>query len=140
MDGPHHIDDCFEVTEVTLKSLYEALYDQNVVLEGSILKPNMVISGTECPEQASKEEIAEKTVTCLKRTVPASVPGIVFLSGGQSEAQASENLSVMNASYDMPWKLSFSYGRALQQAALQAWGGKPENVPAAQAAFAHRAK
>ena len=140
MDGTHHIDDCFEVTEVTLKSLYEALYDQNVLLEGTILKPNMVISGTECPEQASKEEIAEKTVKCLKRTVPASVPGIVFLSGGQSEAQASENLSVMNATYDMPWKLSFSYGRALQQAALQAWSGQDANISAAQAAFTHRAK
>ena len=140
MDGPHHIDDCFEVTEVTLKSLYEALYDQNVNLEGSILKPNMVISGTECPEQASKEEIAEKTVTCLKRTVPAAVPGIVFLSGGQSGRQAAENLSLMNSGFDFPWKLSFSYGRALQAEALQTWLGKPENIAAAQEAFTHRAK
>lgn len=140
MDGEHDIDECFDVTEITLKSLYDALYEQNVLLEGTVLKPNMVISGTDCPEQASKEEIAEKTVACLKRTVPSAVPGIVFLSGGQSEVQATENLSIMNATYDMPWKLSFSYGRALQQSALKTWEGKDENVAAAQAAFTHRAK
>ncbi len=140
MDGDHDIDECFEVTEATLKALYDALYDQNVHLEGTILKPNMVISGTECGEQASAEEVAEKTVAVLKRTVPAAVPGIVFLSGGQSEVLATKHLSIMNAAYNNPWKLSFSYGRALQASALSAWQGKEENVPAAQAAFTHRAK
>ncbi|RMF11218.1 MAG: fructose-bisphosphate aldolase class I [Alphaproteobacteria bacterium] len=140
MDGPHDIQRCFEVTEATLNAVYDELYAQRIMLEGTILKPNMVISGTECPEQASVEEVAEQTVKCLKRTVPAAVPGICFLSGGQSDEDATAHLSAMNAGYDLPWKLSFSYGRALQAAALKAWGGKPENVPAAQAAFSHRAK
>lgn len=140
MDGGHDIDRCFDVTEASLKALYDALYDQKVVLEGTILKPNMVISGTTNGVQASREEVAEKTVKCLRRTVPAAVPGICFLSGGQSDEDATAHLSIMNASYDMPWKLSFSYGRALQQAALKAWQGKEENVAAAQAAFTHRAK
>ncbi|GAB4235114.1 MAG: fructose-bisphosphate aldolase class I [Methyloligellaceae bacterium] len=140
MDGPHDIQRCFEVTEATLNAVYDELYAQRIMLEGTILKPNMVISGTECPEQASVEEVAEQTVKCLKRTVPAAVPGICFLSGGQSDEDATAHLSAMNAGYDLPWKLSFSYGRALQAAALKAWGGKPENVPAAQAAFSHRAR
>jgi len=140
MDGPHDIARCFEVTEAALNALYDELYAQRVLLEGTILKPNMVISGTECGSQAGVEEVAEQTVKCLKRTVPSSVPGICFLSGGQSDEDATAHLSAMNAMFDMPWKLSFSYGRALQAAALKAWGGKSENEAAAQAAFSHRAK
>lgn len=140
MDGPHDIARCFEVTEATLNALYDALFDQNVVLEGTILKPNMVLSGTECPTQAGVEEVAEQTVKCLKRTVPAAVPGICFLSGGQSDEDSTAHLSAMNAGFEMPWGLSFSYGRALQAAALKAWGGKAENEAAGQAAFSHRAR
>jgi fructose-bisphosphate aldolase, class I len=143
MDGSHSshdIDRCYEVTEWTLKTVFTELYDAGVVLEGMVLKPNMVIAGQKCPNQASAQEVAEKTVRCLKSAVPASVPGIAFLSGGQSDQQATENLSLMNAIGDLPWALTFSYGRALQAAALKAWGGKPENVAAAQRAFAHRAK
>ncbi|MFZ5618094.1 MAG: class I fructose-bisphosphate aldolase [Pseudomonadota bacterium] len=142
MDGDHSVDRCFEVTELTLKLLYEELYFARVVLEGTILKPNMVIAGTKCPKQAGVSEIAEKTVKCFRRSVPAAVPGIVFLSGGQSDEEATANLNAMNAEYRqvMPWALSFSYGRALQAAPLKAWGGKAENVPAGQRAFAHRAK
>jgi len=143
MDGPdasHDIDLCHEVTEATLKTVFADLYDAGVLLEGIVLKPNMVIAGNNAAVQASAEEVAEKTVNCLKNCVPAAVPGIAFLSGGQSEEQASENLSLMNAMGNLPWALTFSYGRALQQAALKAWLGKAENVPAAQAAFAHRAR
>jgi fructose-bisphosphate aldolase class I len=140
MDGTHSIDQCFEVTQAVLNAVYDQLYMNQVELEGTILKPNMVISGTECGKQASVEEVAERTVTCLKRSVPSSVPGICFLSGGQSDTIATAHLSAMNAMFDMPWQLSFSYGRALQAAALKAWQGKRENVPAAQAAFAHRAR
>lgn len=142
MDGGHDIDRCYEVTEFTLKSLFDELYAQDVALEGTILKPNMVISGKKCPARASVEEVAEKTVHCFRAVVPAALPGIVFLSGGQSDEEATAHLNAMNAGYKdlMPWGLSFSYGRALQAAPLQAWGGKAENVPAAQAAFAHRAK
>jgi len=140
MDGGHDIDRCFEVTEAALNALYDALYAQRVMLEGTILKPNMVLSGTECSSQAGVEEVAEKTVACLKRTVPAAVPGICFLSGGQSDEDATAHLSAINSMFDVPWRLSFSYGRALQAAALKAWGGKPGNVAAAQSAFAHRAR
>ncbi len=140
MDGPHSIERCFEVTEAALNALYDALYEQRVFLEGTILKPNMVISGTENTNRANIDQVAEQTVFCLKRTVPSAVPGICFLSGGQSEEEATAHLSAMNANFDMPWKLSFSYGRALQQSALQAWLGKEENVAAAQSAFNHRAK
>jgi fructose-bisphosphate aldolase class I len=140
MDGPHDIARCFEVTEASLKALYDELYAQRVHLEGTILKPNMVLSGTQCSTQAGVEEVAEQTVKCLKRAVPAAVPGLCFLSGGQSDEDATAHLSAMNAAFDMPWKLSFSYGRALQAAALKAWGGKAENEAAAQAAFSHRAK
>lgn len=140
MDGDHTIERCFDVTERVLNTVYDELYAQRVGLEGTILKPNMVISGTDCPQQAGVDQVAEMTVRCLKRTVPAAVPGICFLSGGQSDEAATAHLSAMNASFDMPWALSFSYGRALQAAALKAWGGKPENVPAAQAAFRHRAR
>lgn len=142
MDGDHDIDRCYDVTEFTLKSLFDELYAQDVALEGTILKPNMVISGKKCPKQASVAEVAEKTVKCFRQAVPAALPGIVFLSGGQSDEEATAHLNAMNAQYkdQMPWALSFSYGRALQAAPQKAWAGKTENVAAAQAAFAHRAK
>ncbi len=143
MDGEHSshtIDECYRVTEWTLRTVFRELYDARVSLEGMILKPNMIIAGQKCAKQASAAEVAEKTVKCLKATVPSSVPGIAFLSGGQSDAAATEHLSRMNALGSLPWALTFSYGRALQAAALSAWGGKPENVAAGQRAFAHRAK
>ena len=140
MDGTHDIARCFEVTEAALRALYDELYTQRVHLEGTILKPNMVLSGTQCAAQAGVEEVAEQTVNCLKRAVPSAVPGICFLSGGQSDEDATAHLSAMNAMFDTPWQLSFSYGRALQAAALKAWGGSSENEAAAQAAFSHRAK
>ncbi|WP_309082682.1 class I fructose-bisphosphate aldolase [Chelativorans sp.] len=142
MDGTpatHSIDRCYEVTEWVLKTTFTELYDARVKLEGMVLKPNMVIDGKNA-RKASREEVAEKTVRCLKATVPAAVPGIAFLSGGQSDEEATAHLSIMNASYQVPWKLTFSYGRALQAAALKAWGGKSENVAAGQRAFAHRAR
>jgi len=105
-----------------------------------VLKPNMIIAGQKCKKQASAAEVAEKTIKCLKETVPAAVPGIAFLSGGQSDEAATEHLSLMNAAGPLPWSLTFSYGRALQAAAIQAWSGKPENVAAGQRAFTHRAK
>jgi fructose-bisphosphate aldolase class I len=143
MDGPHSshdIDKCFAVTEWTLKEVFQQLYYANVKLEGMVLKPNMVIAGQKSAQQASAGEVAEKTVKCLKACVPPAVPGIAFLSGGQSDEAATEHLSLMNAMGPLPWALTFSYGRALQAAALQAWGGKPENVAAGQRAFTHRAK
>jgi fructose-bisphosphate aldolase class I len=143
MDGPnsvHDIDRCYEVTVWTLNSVFDELYEAGVVLERMVLKPNMVVPGQKSGKRASVEEVAAKTVRCLKETVPAAVPGIAFLSGGQSDEEATAHLSAMNAMYDTPWKLTFSYGRALQAAALKAWGGKPENERAAQAAFAHRAR
>ena len=139
MDGPRDIDQCELVTENTLKALYHELHQQRVVLEGTLLKPNMVISGTECPQQANVEEIAQRTVACLKRSVPAAVPGIVFLSGGQSDDVATLHLNSMNANTnDLPWKLSFSYGRALQAAPLKAWAGS--NIEKGKEAFMIRAK
>jgi fructose-bisphosphate aldolase class I len=143
MDGPHSghdIDECYRVTEWTLRTVFRELYDARVVLEGMVLKPNMVIAGQKSAKQASAAEVAEKTIRCLKSTVPAAVPGIAFLSGGQSDEAATEHLSLMNAAGDLPWALTFSYGRALQAAALKAWGGKPENVAAGQRAFTHRAR
>lgn len=140
MDGDHDIDDCDEVTDVVLRTVFEKLALHNVLLEGILLKPNMVISGKKCADQASADEIAERTVSNFMRNVPAAVPGIVFLSGGQSEEEATANLNAMNQFDRLPWKLSFSYGRALQQAALKAWGGKDANRDAAKAAFAHRAR
>ncbi len=141
MDGTHDIDTCFDVTEETLKSVFQELFDQSVFLEGIILKPNMVLSALDCPEQASVEEVAEATVECFLRTVPAAVPGICFLSGGQSDDLATQHLNAMNQlNGSMPWKLSFSYGRALQAPALKAWGGKDENLIAGQSAFLKRAK
>ena len=121
MDGDHDIETCYEVTEVTLRSLFDALYQQNVMLEGTILKASMVVPGKNCPEQASVEEVAEATLMCLKSTVPAILPGIVFLSGGQSDEAATAHLDAMNRMGPNPWPLSFSYGRAMQQAALKLW-------------------
>lgn len=143
MDGAnasHDIDRCYEVTHKTLRIVFHELGAANVNLEGIVLKPNMVIAGQKCPTQASPEEVAEKTVKCLKETVPPAVPGIAFLSGGQTCEQATRNLSLMNEIGNVPWALTFSYGRALQAAALKAWGGRSENVAAGQRAFAHRAK
>jgi fructose-bisphosphate aldolase class I len=140
MDGDHAINRCEEVTDATLESVFDALFRHRVRLEGMVLKPNMVIAGKKCAKQARPEEVAEATVRCLRRRVPAAVPGIAFLSGGQSEAEATLHLSLMNRVRDLPWQLSFSYGRALQQSTLDAWRGKSSNVAAAQRAFLRRAK
>ncbi len=140
MDGDHDIETCARVTEWTLKEVFYALYKQRVELEGMVLKPNMIVPGAKCPKQASIDEVAERTVTILKRCVPAAVPGIAFLSGGQSDEQATAHLNAMNAGRALAWPLTFSYGRALQAAPQKAWSGKSENVPAAQRAFAHRAR
>jgi fructose-bisphosphate aldolase class I len=142
MDGDHDIDRCHAVTEQTLKALFAELFEARVALEGAVLKPNMVISGKKCARQAGVDEVAEKTVRCFRAAVPAAIPSIVFLSGGQSDEDATAHLNAMNAQYadQMPWALSFSYGRALQAAPLKAWGGKSENVAAGQRAFAHRAR
>ncbi len=140
MDGDHTIERSFEVTSRTLHAVFTELRDQRVHPEGMLLKPNMVLSGYDTPEQASHEEVAAETIRCFKRHVPAAVPGIVFLSGGQSDEDATANLNAMNALGEHPWQLSFSYGRALQAPALKAWGGKDENVEAAQRAYYHRAK
>ncbi|WP_395662910.1 class I fructose-bisphosphate aldolase [Aestuariivirga sp.] len=140
MDGAHTIDRCMEATEWALKETFQQLYFAGVALEGIILKPNMVISGKKCATQASREEVAEKTLKVLKRCVPGAVPGIAFLSGGQSGEDATAHLHLMNAAGPLPWKLTFSYGRALQADALKAWAGRPENVAAGQRALAHRAK
>lgn len=137
--GTHSIDRCYEVTEFVLNTVFDELYEARVRLEGMVLKPNMVIDGKNA-RKASREEVAEKTVRCLKATVPASVAGIAFLSGGQSDEEATAHLSLMNELHNPCWPLTFSYGRALQAAALKAWGGKAENVAAGQAAFAHRAR
>jgi fructose-bisphosphate aldolase class I len=140
MDGDHSIGRCEEVTDATLETVFDALFRHRVRLEGMVLKPNMVIAGKKCPKQANAEQVAAATVRCLLRRVPAAVPGIAFLSGGQSEAEATLHLSLMNRTRTLPWQLSFSYGRALQQSTLDAWKGKAGNVAAAQKAFLHRAK
>ena len=140
MGGHHNVARCHEVTETALNSLFTELYEQGVKLEGVILKPNMVVAGKKCTLQPSREEIAERTIKVLKDTVPAAVPGIAFLSGGQDNEEATRNLDMMNKIGGFPWKLTYSYGRALQQSALFAWKGKAENYDAAQAAFNHRAK
>ncbi|HKG77730.1 MAG TPA: class I fructose-bisphosphate aldolase [Beijerinckiaceae bacterium] len=140
MDGAHDIDQCASVTEWVLKEVFQQLYYNRVVLEGSVLKPNMVIAGKKSAKQASVEEVAQKTIQVLKRCVPSAVPGIAFLSGGQSDEDATAHLDAMNRIGGFPWKMTFSYGRALQAAPQKAWSGKPENVAAAQRAFAHRAK
>jgi fructose-bisphosphate aldolase class I len=139
MDGDHDIERCQAVTEWTLKTVFEQLFDQRVALEGMVLKPNMVIAGKKCSKQATVDEIAERTVKVLKARVPAAVPGIAFLSGGQSDADATAHLDAMNKIGGLPWRLTFSYGRALQAAPQKAWSGKLENVAAAQRAFSHRA-
>ena len=140
MDGDHTIERCEEVTHRTLARVFSELHAHRVALEGSLLKPNMVLSGKGCPTQAGPARVAEATIRCFRSTVPGAVPGIVFLSGGQTPQQATENLNAMNALGTHPWQLSFSYGRALQETALKAWGGKAENVPRAQDVFHHRAK
>jgi fructose-bisphosphate aldolase class I len=139
MDGDNSLEVCWEVTTRTLHETFAALYEQGVDLRGTLLKPNMVIPGKGAPDQASPARIAEATVNTFLGVVPAAIPGIVFLSGGQSEVQATENLNAINQ-IGGPWALSFSYGRALQQSALQAWGGDAANADAAQAAFVRRAR
>ena len=141
MDGGHDIETCDAATRATLRALYTALAEQDVRLEGTVLKASMVLSGKDCPSQASVAEVAQRTLACLRNTVPAAVPGVVFLSGGQTAVQSTEHLNAMNASgLDLPWRLSFSYGRALQEPALKAWGGSAANVPAAQRQLALRAR
>jgi len=140
MDFDNDIDVCAEVTEWVLKETFQELYHAAVFLEGIVLKPNMVIAGKKAPKQASLDEVADYTVEVLMNCVPSAVPGIAFLSGGQSDEDATAHLNAMNASYDLPWALTFSYGRALQAAPQKAWAGKADNVAKAQAAFAHRAR
>lgn len=141
MDGDHTLDRCAAVTEETLRTVFRQLYVQRVVLEGMILKPNMVVPGLECPRQESVEEVADATVDCFRRAVPAAVPAIAFLSGGQSAQLASARLSEMNLRYKarLPWVLAFSFARAIQQPAMELWKGQDENVPAAQRALYRRA-
>jgi fructose-bisphosphate aldolase class I len=140
MDGDHDIERCSMITEWVLKTVFEQLYYQRVALEGMVLKPNMAISGKKAAKRAGVEEVAEKTVKLLKACVPGAVPGIAFLSGGQSDEEATAHLDAMNKIGNLPWKLTFSYGRALQHAVQQTWKGKAENVAAAQRAFSHRAE
>ena len=141
MDGEHDIETCYQVTEATLRALFGALYEQNVLLEGTILKASMVVPGKDCPEQASVEDVAESTVMCLKSTVPAILPGIVFLSGGQSDRNATAHLNAMNQFDNLPWPLSFSYGRAMQAAALKLWSKDLSgNFAKAQTTVYERAK
>ena len=139
MDGTHTIDKCFEVTSKALKSLFKHLKDEGVNISGTILKPNMVTSGSAAETQASAQEVAEMTVKCLAENVPSDLPGVTFLSGGQSDVDATAHLDAMNKIGGFPWKLSFSYGRALQQPSLKAWLGKEENISLAQNALSHRA-
>ena len=140
MDGGHTLERCYEVTEATLEAVFNELFSQRVVYEGMLLKPNMVVSGKDSPQQASPEEVAKATIRCFKGVVPAAVPGVIFLSGGQGDEEATANLSAMNALGAHPWELSFSYGRALQAPSLKAWGGQEANVQAGQQALAHRAR
>lgn len=140
MDGDHTIARHFEVTEATLKLVFHELHEHRVVLEAMLLKPNMVVSGEDCPQQAKALEGAELTLRCLRRAVPAAVPGVVFLSGGQNDARATEHLNEMNRIGNVPWQLSFSFGRALQAPSLKAWKGDPANVSAGQNALYHRAR
>jgi fructose-bisphosphate aldolase class I len=140
MDGDHTIERCEEVTDAVLEAVFAQLFEHHIHLEGMVLKPNMVISGKKCPKRASPAQVAESTLRCLRRHVPLAVPGIAFLSGGQSETEATEHLSLMNQTSGLPWALTFSYGRALQESALKAWGGKSENFASGQKAFLHRAR
>lgn len=141
MDGAHSLEECFHATNEALRNVFIQLNCERVELEGMLLKPNMIVPGLKCPQQASPEEIANKTVNCLLRTVPAAVPGVMFLSGGQTSEDAVARLNLMNARFRgrLPWALSFSFARAIQQPALECWRGKSENVPAAQAELARRA-
>ena len=141
MDGTHSLDECYEVSEATLRSLFNQMYDQNVLLEGAILKASMVISGSGAEHRAGVQDVADATVQCLLNSVPASLTGVVFLSGGQSDEEATAHLDAMNQTGGLPWPLSFSYGRALQSPSLKVWGENPAaNVTAAQHKLAHRAK
>ncbi len=142
MDGNHSLDRCRQVTEEVLRFVFNQLYSQRVLLEGMILKPNMVLPGSSCPKQETIDEVADASVECLFRAVPAAVPGVAFLSGGQSAGLASSRLNAMNVRFKgrMPWALAFSFGRAIQQPALEIWRGNPANVPAAQQALLHRAR
>src|SRR5712664_3054969 len=140
MDGDHDIDRCYEVSQRVLNKTFQELRIQRVALEGMVLKPNMVVAGKKSPKQASVEEVGQKTVRLLKNCVPAAVPGIAFLSGGQSDEEATAHLDAMNRIGGLPWRLTFSYGRALQAAPQKAWSGRSENVAAAQRAFTHRAR
>jgi fructose-bisphosphate aldolase class I len=140
MEGEHTIDRSEEVTATVLGAVFDRLAEQRVLLEGIVLKPNMLLSGYDCPEQAGIEEVAERTLACFRRVVPAAVPGIAFLSGGQSDDRAAAHLSAMNAIGGVPWELTFSYGRALVGAPLKVWAGDESRVTAAQAAFLHRAR
>ncbi len=141
IDGDHTIEICDGITRTTIRSLYRALAEQDVLIEGTILKPSMVVSGKSCKAQAGTEEVAERTIACLKNSVPAANPGVVFLSGGQTVVQSTVHLNAMNAiGVNSPWRLSFSYGRALQEPALTAWAGRAENAVLAQGALAKRAR
>ncbi|MEK6710330.1 MAG: class I fructose-bisphosphate aldolase [Nitrospinota bacterium] len=140
MDADNTIETCFDVTECTLKAVFMELHEQRVPLEQILLKPNMVVSGKKCPVQAGVRQVAEMTLKCLRRCAPAAVPGVVFLSGGQSDEDATAHLNAMNQIGGNPWELSFSYGRALQAPSLAKWAGNPANVEAAQKIFHHRAK
>jgi fructose-bisphosphate aldolase class I len=140
MDGDHDIDRCYEVTSRVLNKTFQELRVQRVALEGMILKPNMAIAGKKSGKQAPVEEVAEKTIRLLKACVPAAVPGIAFLSGGQSDEEATAHLNAMNRTSGLPWRLTFSYGRALQAAPQKAWSGRPENLAAGERAFTHRAR
>ena len=143
MDGDHSIDQCFEANEATLKEVFANLSRQGVMLEGALLKPSMVLSGNKAANRANPEEVASKTIECFRRSVPAALPGIVFLSGGQSDEEATANLNAINEranEFGAPWALSFSYGRGLQAAPLKAWSGQSSNVEQAKEAFYNRAK
>ena len=139
MDGEHSAEDCLNATSRSLKSLFDFLDNYNVDITGTLLKPNMITAGSDSPDQISEDEVASLTLECLKKHVPDDLPGIAFLSGGQSDIKATHHLDAMNKMGGGPWKLTFSYGRALQQSALKTWLGKVENEEAAQAAFSHRA-
>lgn len=140
MDGDHSIQRHGEVTEAMLHHVFDALHQHRVRLDAILLKPNMVLAGTTATKQAGPEDVAAATLKCMKHAVPAAVPGIVFLSGGQDDEQATANLNALNRLDSAPWEISFSFGRALQSPALKAWGGKPENISLAQRALLHRAK
>jgi len=140
MDGAHDLERCDEVTRFVLQTTFQELYEQRVALEGMILKPNMIVPGKKSADHASVDKVAHRTLAALKATAPSAVPGIAFLSGGQGDEEATAHLDAMNKLGTLPWKLTFSYGRALQSAPQKAWAGKVANVPAAQRAFAHRAR